>query len=89
MPSISLDFESLENTLQVFMGAHDTLSTTTQTMNSTLAGTQWQSPAAEDFRNSWNSTYQPNLLKIIAAIETFNGDVRNQLARYKSNEGIG
>jgi uncharacterized protein YukE len=88
MPNISVNTESLQQTLTSFMSAHDTLSQTTSGMTSALASCEWESPAANDFRSAWNEQYQPNLVKLIAAIENFNGDIRNQLARYNANEGL-
>lgn len=89
MAQVNLNIESLEQTLSTFVSSHDTLETTTSTMNSTLASTEWQSPAAEAFRNSWDSDYYPTLKRIMDAVDQFNVDIRNQLDRYRQNEGLG
>jgi hypothetical protein len=89
MPNINLSTESLETLLTTYVNAHETLSTTTSQMSSTLDGTDWHSPAADAFRNAWHDTYYPNLSKLLVAVDGFNADIRNQLARYNANEGIG
>jgi uncharacterized protein YukE len=89
MPNISVSTESLQSLLSSFTTAHDTLTTTTANMTSSLAGCEWQSPAAEDFRGAWRDQYQPSLAKLLGAIENFNGEIQKQLARYNANEGLG
>jgi hypothetical protein len=89
MPSIRLDFESLENGLRTFQTSHDTLTGVTSTMNSTLAQIDWDSPAATQFRDAWNTKYYKQLQEIASAVQAFNSDLSNQLQRYKTNEGIG
>lgn len=88
MASISVNTESLEQTLNSFVSAHDALGQTVSSMSSALTACEWQSPAAEDFRKDWTDEYQPSLSRILTAIEQFNTEMRNQLARYNANEGI-
>jgi uncharacterized protein YukE len=88
VPKINLSTESLEQLLNTFMTAHETLSSTASNMTSSLTGTDWESPAATEFRAAWSEQYHPNLVKLLDAVEHFNGEIRNQLHRYTANEGI-
>ena len=89
MANISVNTDSLTNTLNSFVSAHQQLLDTSTSMTAALNACEWQSPQATNFRNAWGEQYQPSLNKLLAAIDEFNGAVRNQLARYNANEGLG
>lgn len=89
MPNISVSIESLEGLLSTYVAAHETLSSTSSNMSNALSSVEWQSPAAEVFRNAWNEEYHPNLVKLLDAVDHFNAEIRAQIGRYKANEGLG
>ena len=88
MANVNLNIESLAETQRVFFQKAQELQALTSLVDSTLAATEWQSPAAEKFRQEWAQTYLPALRNVFAGLDSFQGDIAKQLERYRMNEGL-
>jgi hypothetical protein len=88
MPNVNLNIESLTETQRIFFQKAQELQALTSTVDTTLAGTEWQSPAAEAFRQQWAQTFLPALRNVFAGLDTFQGEMLKQLERYRINEGL-
>lgn len=82
---ITVSTESLEGLIQTFILERDNLLATTSNLTSQLESAQWQSPRATEFRAAWAEQYVPVLNNLIAALESYQGDVQTQLQRYVDN----
>ena len=88
MANVNLNIESLAETQRVFFQKAQELQALTNLVDSTLAGTEWQSPAAEKFRQEWAQTYLPALRNVFTGIDSFQRDLAKQLEGYRTHEGL-
>lgn len=88
MAQVNLNIESLTETQRIFFQKAQELLDLTELVNTTLANTEWHSPAAENFRSQWNERHLPSLRGVHAALDGFQGEILNQLKRYEANEGL-
>ena len=57
-----------------------------QTVSSAIAGTDWNSPAALRFQNSWNADFRPALTKLSAALSELGTAASRMADNYDATE---
>ncbi len=84
---VTFDTESLEALIATFMTQRDTLAASAADLQSKLDAAEWTGPRADEFRGLWSEQYAPALSNIVTSLETYQGDIQQQLNNYRANEG--
>jgi WXG100 family type VII secretion target len=69
MARIGGELEQLVQLRGVFDREASTVDELTRTVRSQLAGTIWEGPAADRFRQMWDSEFEPSLAKLRTALQ--------------------
>jgi WXG100 family type VII secretion target len=69
MARIGGELEQLIQLRGVFDREASTVDELTRTVRSQLAGTTWEGPAADRFRQMWDSEFEPSLAKLRTALQ--------------------
>ena len=69
MARIGGELEQLVTLRGVFERESGTVDELTRTIRGQLAGTSWEGPAADRFRQMWDSEFEPNLSKLRTALQ--------------------
>ena len=69
MARIGGELEQLVTLRGVFDRESGSVEELTRTIRGQLAGTTWEGPAADRFRQMWDSEFEPNLSKLRTALQ--------------------
>jgi WXG100 family type VII secretion target len=69
MAVIGGELEQLATLRGVFDREAGSVEELTRSIRSQLAGTSWQGPAADRFRQAWEAEFEPNLSKLRTALQ--------------------
>ena len=75
MARIGGELEQLVQLRGVFDREAGTVDELTRTVRAQLAGTAWEGPAADRFRQMWDSEFEPSLSKLRTALQEAAGEV--------------
>lgn len=84
---VTFDTESLEALISTFVQRREVLIESAADLQSKLEAAEWTGPRADEFRSMWAEQYAPSLNNIVAALESYQTDIQQQLDRYRANEG--
>jgi WXG100 family type VII secretion target len=68
MPVIGAEIEQLQSLKTCFDTQASNVNELTSAVRNQLAGTAWQGPAADRFRNAWSGEFEPMLKKLSTAL---------------------
>lgn len=69
MPQIGAEMEQLLSLKGSFTTQSVTVDQLTSAISTELAGAYWKGPAADRFRDSWQSNFEPTLRQLQAALQ--------------------
>lgn len=78
MPQIGGTIEEMQTLSGTFARESGTVAELTSTIDAQVANTWWIGPAADRFREAWQSQYKPTLAKLQQALDEAATEVRNR-----------
>jgi uncharacterized protein YukE len=75
MPTIGASMDDLQSLKSTFDQQTSIVDQLTSTIDGQLANTWWQGPAADRFRNSWQSSFAPTLRQLEQALQDSSAEV--------------
>ena len=78
MSTIGADMGQLEQLKATFDRESQDVARLRSTINSQLHGTQWQGPAADRFRSSWDGEFAPSLQRLEQALQEASAEIQRR-----------
>jgi WXG100 family type VII secretion target len=78
MSTIGADMGQLEQLKGTFDRESQDVARLTSAISGQLSSTSWQGPAADRFRNSWNSEFAPSLRRLEQALQEASAEIQRR-----------
>jgi WXG100 family type VII secretion target len=78
MSVIGGQIEQLQSLHSTFNTQASNVESMTKSITGQLAGTQWEGPASDRFRNAWNGEFAPMLNKLVIALTEAGTEVQRR-----------
>jgi hypothetical protein len=75
MSQMGADLEQLASLRAALLHQSQVIEELAASVRNQLANTSWHGPAADRFRGSWSSDYEPSLRRLQAALQEAGGEV--------------